>query len=496
MSTSGVKHFTDKCEIAKRYEYGMNINETKRSKLNLRMTVPYKDRKRTMFAKSALRGINTVLQNDHRSVCQPIRGSMSLRSSIESNRNNQTDFSQAWRSGQIERQALRSSIKRPAIYDGSSQCPAKLQKTPKRRVSEHKSENEIRRIRRRACTIKKLKSLSRRYNGPNGYITPPTEFKLYIQKICSEQKRMAFQSSTPLRLRLPDLRDMYLRKLNEIIIFTVRNWTIPTAKPRLFLSRKGILPGHYGVQRQKARDFILFIIQHRMTSKDVSFLTEIILKAEDQDLEALASKIESYEACIENEERHYHSCPTYTQEEIELLRPQIRNFKEADIRHRAVEKRKWTAWNIAKSATRVAEDVTRLKIDIAGMIREIEHQSCPGKRLLPENARPLSSIPLHLRANIRRRNEGDPVSGFGDIIPPKSFSLHMHARSIGRSKLSQVITAAEDNHGMENGRTCKLSKGTASTGGVATAINWRPIMWTPKRSNMGERWQAWWAANG
>lgn len=83
MATSGVKHFTDEYEMVKRHSYQMESTPKEQEELNLRMAVPYKNMKRTMFAKSALRKMNAVLKRDHRQVCRFISVSQPFETSFK-----------------------------------------------------------------------------------------------------------------------------------------------------------------------------------------------------------------------------------------------------------------------------------------------------------------------------------------------------------------------------------------------------------------------------
>ena len=112
----------------------------------------------------------------------------------------------------------------------------------------------------------------------------------------------------------------------------------------------------------------------------------------------------------------------------------------------------------------------RLKIDIADVIRGIEGRCGPTDCLLPTGATPLKALPLHMRSNGNGRRRPrkvtkepeetketekgkesketeetkaiDAIGGLGDIVPKKSYSLELYARSVGRSKLSNVFDSA------------------------------------------------------
>ncbi|PVH78469.1 hypothetical protein DL98DRAFT_533933 [Cadophora sp. DSE1049] len=469
MSTSGVKHFTDKYGIVKRHSYGMKTYKKERDELDLRLAIPYRDCKRTMFARSALRKISTVLQNDHRTVCRYIRVSKNAEGTIDANHNYQTNCTEALESKQMGEQIPGTSTKRSRTDGEDSARPAKIQKTTKQGLPEDDLDIETRRLGRLTEALEKLNSLSRRYNGPDGYIIPTLELKLYNQKMDSEQAEQKSTTTNPRisrRLPLPKLREKYLKKLDIKTSHTIRNWRTPTAKLRPCLSQEEQSHALYGPQQQNAMNFILTTVERRMTANDFFFLADIILKAKYEDLEALASNIESYETSINNE--HF--------------KPQILDFNELDIQQCAAERWKWHAWTTAKTAANVAEEVVGLKVDIADVIREIEGNYGPTNCLLPGKARPLKALPLHMRANnTRRARDGScTVGGFGDIVPSKGFSLEIHARSVSRSKLSNVVASAEEIDEMGMGRVCQILTESASTEGISTMIKWRSIIWDPE----------------
>ncbi|KAG4420034.1 hypothetical protein IFR04_006793 [Cadophora malorum] len=332
MATSGVKHFTDEYEMVKRHSYQMESTPKEQEELNLRMAVPYKNMKRTMFAKSALRKMNAVLKRDHRQIGEKVPG---------------------------------TSTKRPATDNMDSECPKKKQRTSESEFSKCDINIQITRIEQITNAFQELNSLSRRYNGPDGYFTPPPELKLYNQKMDSEKaerENTMFRQMRSERLPPQNLRDMYLQKLLIKSSHTIFNWTTPTVRPRPCLPQKERRPARYGAHQRNARRFVLGIVRRHMSANDASILNPLIVRASHGHLEALASNIESYIWTINMEVKHYRSDRTYTQSEIEDCRPQVRKFDELDIKQRLAEKRKWSAWRYAKPAADVAEDAMRLKI--------------------------------------------------------------------------------------------------------------------------------------
>ena len=388
-----------------------------------------------------------------------------------------------------------------------SERPKKKQRTSESESSKYDITIQITRIEQITNAFQNLNSLSRRYNGPDGYITPPPELKLYNRKMDSEKaerENTIFRQMQFGRLPPRNLRDMYLQKLFIKSSHTILNWKTATVRPRPCLPHKERRPARYGAHQQNARSFVLGIVQRHMSANDASILNPLIVGASHGHIEALASNIESYMWSIDMELKHYRSDRTYTQAEIEDCRPQVRNYDELDIKQRLAEKRKWSAWRFAKTAADVAEDAMRLKIDIADMIRGNEGRCGPTDCLLPTGATPLKALPLHMRSNGKGRrrpckvvkevedneetketNKGketketketkeikaiDTTGGLGDIVPRKKLSLELYARSIGRSKLSNIVASAEDIEDIEldvGGRACKIPSKSASTDGAS-----------------------------
>ncbi|KAG4439683.1 hypothetical protein IFR05_004820 [Cadophora sp. M221] len=435
MSSSGARHFTDKAQLLFNYR-DVVLQVEERDELAHRMVVPFKSFRSTKFVTKELANIKRVREEELKKQHSCTKIEKACNSNLKPNTNQTTG-------APVSGEQTTSNKRKRSPTDDDSIPKAKIQKlSPKSGTLESQGSPNfaIERLEQVIELTEKINTVSKRYNGPDGKVIPPTEYNLSLQQ--QALLVMANNSSTPdpasAKRNIKRYEKKLCNKIREIII----SWTEPSTKT----TRRphGDVPQHlqnYGHQKENA---LAYIIRTFWAYPEVLLKTrclyEQIPKAEDQDLEALATTIESWVNSIFKEKKK----GTFTQEELIIRNPEI--GVEKSIKRNKDKQQKdhtWQDWNQAKKASLLAKEAETAKNDIAKHVRDTIAKY--GDHPLPAGTTPLDALPLHIRRRMKKlskKGRGDGDCFMGDVVPAGGFSLGIYAQTMGRSKLSNIVAGA------------------------------------------------------
>ncbi|KAH9209610.1 hypothetical protein DL95DRAFT_466616 [Leptodontidium sp. 2 PMI_412] len=476
MSSSGVRHFTEKAQLLFRTYNSVLLQDEERNEIAHRMAVPFKNNKSTKFVTKELAHIKRVHEAELRKQQFYAKAEKASDSDLESSSNQTT---KAPVSGE---QTANNKRKRSPTDDGAV-SKAKMQKTspgPCTLESRDSPNFAIERLEQVIKLTEKINAVSKRYNGPDGKVIPPIDYKLSLQeRALSNFLAVAKKSSRPEHKSLDLHIKMYGDKLCNKIRDVIMSWNKPSTGTTPRLHGDAPKPRKYG---QKKEDALAFVVRtfwdYPAALLEMPYLYEQIPKAEDQDLEALATTIESWEKSIINEIKK----STFTQKELALQRPQTR-IAESLLRNQRHEQKDhtWEDWIKAKTASKLAEEAEKAKSGITNLVKESIAKH--GDHLLPHGTTPLNALPIHMRRRMRKFSgkKGDQDYFMGDVVPAGAFSLGIYAKTMGRSKLSNIVAGVGSGSDCQKHRQhLRTFKIWTSTARESKIIKQKPILWNPE----------------
>ncbi|KAH7346336.1 hypothetical protein BKA65DRAFT_477546 [Rhexocercosporidium sp. MPI-PUGE-AT-0058] len=467
MGNSGVRHFTEKFRLFHLDYRDVLLEEEERNELDHRVAVPFKNYQSTNFAFKELKHVNRVQQTEL----------MKLDAFV-----NEEKARTATAKPSLKQKQTTGNKRKRSVIDHSSAPKAKIQKSSPRPDTPDSIESpkfDAERLKLAIELFEKVNAVSRRYNGPNGHIIPSVEYRQHLRQKATPDHQANHKKALMLEPVSSDIHEkMYQDMLCSKISETIISWTRPSTDTTPRLHGDTPQPRRYGQNQETALAFIIRAFWSYPPLQQARSLYDQLMPARDPDLEALASTIESWENSIRREVKKN----TYTLQELEVLRPQIR-FAEClsrNLRHEHKDRR-WSNWYKAREAAKVALEAERAKIAIGKVVRRIESEN--GDRLLPERATPLSSLPLHMRRRMKNcaRGRRDEDSFTGDHVPSVGLSLEIHAKIVGRSKLSIIVAGAGADDGGISNSCVRLNKSASLSATKDLTVNkQKPVVWSPE----------------